>query len=158
VEAWKLLVYLLVITVLSSWWWTWRTEGLLILHLLLLVLVVLMSVIGKLVLIHRWQSSLQVVNSINDFSNGAFHQHKSCVSGLLVLREQIPHRLHHAVNFFVANTFFFFIPRWWWWWSLFWWHGEQKTESNTTSYGLAKTKCRTEGGNTDSLKHLIPLL
>jgi hypothetical protein len=49
--VWKLLVHLLVITVLPLWWWTWRVEGLLILHLLFFVIVVLMSIVGKLVLI-----------------------------------------------------------------------------------------------------------
>jgi hypothetical protein len=67
----------------------WRVEGLLVLlHLLLLlIVVVLMSLIGKVVLIRQWQSSLHGVNLINDSSNGAFHPHKSCVGGLLVLRE-----------------------------------------------------------------------
>jgi hypothetical protein len=86
-KAWKLLVHLLVITVLSSWWWTWRVEGLLVLHLLIIIMVVLMSLVGKLVLIRRWQSSLQGINPINDISNGAFHMLKSCVDGLLVLRQ-----------------------------------------------------------------------
>jgi hypothetical protein len=84
-RVWKLLVHLLVTMVPPPWWWTWRVEGLLILHLLLLIVVVLTSVIGKLVLIHQWQSSLQGINSINDSSNGAFHLLMSCVSGLLVL-------------------------------------------------------------------------
>jgi hypothetical protein len=78
---------LLVIVVLLLWWWMWRVEGLLVLHLLLLIVVVLMSLVGKLVLIRQWKSSLHGVNPINDSSNGAFHPHKSCVSGLLVLRE-----------------------------------------------------------------------
>jgi hypothetical protein len=86
-NAWKLLVHLLVITVLPPWWWTWRVEGLLILHLLLLIVVILTSVIGNLVLIRWWQSSLHAVNLINDSSNGAFHPLKSCVGGLLVLCE-----------------------------------------------------------------------
>jgi hypothetical protein len=86
-RAWKLLVHLLVIAVPPSWWWTWRVEGLLIHHHLLL-LVVLRSLIRKLlVLIHRWQSSLQGVNPINDSSIGAFHLLKNCVGGLLVLPE-----------------------------------------------------------------------
>jgi hypothetical protein len=135
----------------------WRVEGLLVLHLLLLIVVILTSVIGKLVLIHQWQSSLQGINSINDSSNGAFHPLKSCVGGLLVLHEYLTPRLHHGVNLFVANTFCFFVSRWWWW-SLFWWHGEQKIECNTTGYGLAKTKCKTEGQSTHSLKRLTPLL
>jgi hypothetical protein len=42
-RAWKLLVDLLVIAVLSLWWWTWRVEGLLVLHLLLLVVVILIE-------------------------------------------------------------------------------------------------------------------
>jgi hypothetical protein len=86
-RVWKLLVHLLVIVVLPSWWWTWRVEELLILHLLLLIIVVLMSLVGKLVLIRRWQSSLQGGNPIDDSSNGMFHPLKSCVGGLLVLRE-----------------------------------------------------------------------
>jgi hypothetical protein len=53
-RAWKLLEHLLVIAVLPPWWWTWRVEGLLVLHLLLLPVVILMSVVRKLVLIHRW--------------------------------------------------------------------------------------------------------
>jgi hypothetical protein len=85
--VWKLLVHLLVIAVLLSWWWTWRVEGLLILHLLLGVVVVLMSLIEKLVMIRRWQSSLQGGNLIDDSSNGTFHPLKSCVGGLLVLHE-----------------------------------------------------------------------
>jgi hypothetical protein len=163
-RMWKLLVQLLVIAVLPSRWWTWRVEGLLVLQLLLLVVVVIVftSIIGKLVLICLWQSSLQGIKLINDFRNGAFHPLKSCVGGLLVLREEIGHPLHHSVNIFVANAFFFFVSRcwWWWWWllSLFWWHGEQKTERNTTSYGLAKIKCKTNGGNTHSLKHLTTFL
>jgi hypothetical protein len=86
-RAWKLLVHLLVIAVLPPWWWMWRVEGLLVLHLLLLVMVVVTSVGWKLVLISRRQSSIQGITSINDSSNGAFHLLKSCVSGLLVLRE-----------------------------------------------------------------------
>jgi hypothetical protein len=83
-RAWKLLVHLLVIAVLPSWWWMWwRVEGLIVLHLL--IRVVLMSVVGKIVLIRYWQSSLQGLNSINDSSNGVFHPLKSCVDGLLVL-------------------------------------------------------------------------
>jgi hypothetical protein len=85
-RVWKLLVHLLVIMLLLSWWWTWRVEGLLILHLLLIV-VVLMSLLGKPILIHRWQSSLQGINLIKDSNSGAFHLLKSCVGGLLVLRE-----------------------------------------------------------------------
>jgi hypothetical protein len=52
-RAWKLLVHLLVIAVLSSWWWTWRVVGLHVVHLLLIVavMVVLTSIIRKLVLI-----------------------------------------------------------------------------------------------------------
>jgi hypothetical protein len=166
-RAWKLLVYPLVIEVLPSWWWTWwRVEGLLILHLfhlILLIMVVLTSVIGKLVLVHCWHSSLQGLNSINDSSNGAFHLLKSCVSGLLVLCEKLGHRLHHGANLFVAYTFFFFVSCCWWWWgllSLFWRHVEQKTESNKTGYRLVKTKRKTEGGSTHThtLKHLTPLL
>jgi hypothetical protein len=83
-RMWKLLVHLLVIVVPPSWWWTWRVEGLVVLHL---IVVVLMSVIGKLVSICCWQSSLQGFNSINDSSNGAFHPLKSCADGLLVLCE-----------------------------------------------------------------------
>jgi hypothetical protein len=86
-RAWKLLVHLLVIAVLPPSWWMWRVEGLLVLHLLLLVMVVVTSVGWKLVLISRRQSSIQGITSINDSSNGAFHLLKSCVSGLLVLRE-----------------------------------------------------------------------
>jgi hypothetical protein len=37
-------------------------------------------------------------------------------------------------------------------------HGEQKRESNTIGYRLVKTKRKTEGGSTHSLKHLTPLL
>jgi hypothetical protein len=81
-RAWKLLVHLLIIVLLPSWWWSWRVEGLLVLHLLLPVVVVLMSRIGKLVLIHRWQSSLQGGNPIDDSSNRTLHLLKSCVSGL----------------------------------------------------------------------------
>jgi hypothetical protein len=81
-RAWKLLVHLLIIALLPSWWWSWRVEGLLVLHLLLPVVVVLMSQIRKLVLIHRWQSSLQGGNPIDDSSNGTLHPLKSCVSGL----------------------------------------------------------------------------
>jgi hypothetical protein len=156
-RAWKLLVHPLVITVLPSWWraW-WRVEGLLVIHLfhlVLLVMVILMSVIGKLVLVHCWRSRLQDLNSINDSSDGAFHPLKSHVGGLLVLYEKLSHRLHHGVNLLVANTFFFIISCWWWWWrllSLFWRHGEQKTESNKTDYRLVKTKRKTEGGSTHS--------
>jgi hypothetical protein len=54
---------------------------------LLLIVVVLTSVVGKLVLIRWWQSRLQGVNSFNDSSNGEFHLLKSCVDGLLVIRE-----------------------------------------------------------------------
>jgi hypothetical protein len=86
-RAWKLLVHLLVIIVLPSWWWTWRVEGLLVLHLLLLVVVVLMSIIGKLVLIRCWQSSLQGLNLINDSTNGAFNLLKSSIGRLPVLCE-----------------------------------------------------------------------
>jgi hypothetical protein len=118
-RPWKLLVHLLVITVLPSWWWIWRVEGLLILHLLDLVLVILTSVTGKLVLIHRWQSSLQGISLINDSRNGVFHLLKSYVGGILVLREYLGYHLHHGVNLFVANTFFFFFfTHWWWRW---WW-------------------------------------
>jgi hypothetical protein len=57
-----------------------------------------------------------------------------------------------------ANAFFFFISHWWClWWRrlyLFWWHGKSKIESNTTGYRLVKTKHKTEGGSTHSLKHL----
>jgi hypothetical protein len=102
-RAWKLLVHLLVIVVLPPWWWMWRVEELLILHLLLV------AVVSKLVLIHQWQSSLQAINLINDSSNGAFHPLKSCVGGLLVLREELTHRLHHGTNLFIANAFFFFV-------------------------------------------------
>jgi hypothetical protein len=62
-------------------------EGLLVPHLLLLIVVVLMSLVGRLVLIHRWKSSLQGSNLIDDSSNGTFHPLKSCVGGLLVLHE-----------------------------------------------------------------------
>jgi hypothetical protein len=86
-RAWKLLVHLLVIVVLLSWWWMWRVEGLLILHLLLLLVVIITSFIRKLGLISWWQSSFQGINLINDFNNGALHLLKSCVGGLLVLRE-----------------------------------------------------------------------
>jgi hypothetical protein len=86
-RAWKLLVPLLVITVLSLWWWTWRVEGLLILHLLLIVVGVLMSLVGRLVLIRQWYCSLQGVNLISDPSNGVFDLLKSSVGGLLVLHE-----------------------------------------------------------------------
>jgi hypothetical protein len=102
-RVWMLLVHMLVITVLLSWWWMWRVEGLLILHLLLLIVAILTSIVGKLVLIHQCQSSLQGVNSINDSSNGAFHLLKSCVSGLLVLHELLGHRLHHGANLFVLT-------------------------------------------------------
>jgi hypothetical protein len=86
-RAWKLLVPLLVITVLSLWWWTWRVEGLLILHLLLIVVGVLMSLLDRLVLIRQWYCSLQGVNLISDPSNGVFDLLKSSVGGLLVLHE-----------------------------------------------------------------------
>jgi hypothetical protein len=161
-------VHPFVIMVLPSWWWTWwRVEGLLILHLfhlILLIVVVLMSVIGKLVLVRCWHSSLQGLNSINDSSNGAFHLLKSRVGGLLVLCEKFGHCLHHGANLFVANAFFFIISCWWWWrwwWrllSLFWRHGEQKIESNKIGYRLIKTKRKTEGGSTHSLKRITPLL
>jgi hypothetical protein len=135
-RVWKLLVHPLVIVVLPLWRWAWwRVEGLLIIHLfhlILLVVAVLMSVVGKLVLVRCWCSSLQDLNSINDSSDGAFHPLKSHVVGLLVLCEKLSHRLHHGTNLFVANTFFFFffISCWWWWrwwWRLlflFWRHGE----------------------------------
>jgi hypothetical protein len=113
-REWKLLVQLLVITVRPSWWWTWRVEWLLIVHLLLflVVVVILTSIVRKLVLIYPWQSSLQSVNVINDSSHGSFHRLKTCVGGLLVLREQLGQCLHHGVDLFVANTFFFFVSRW----------------------------------------------
>jgi hypothetical protein len=41
---------------------------------------------------------------------------------------------------------------------VFWLHGKQKIESNTTGYRLVKTKLKTKGGSTHSLKHLTPLL
>jgi hypothetical protein len=159
--AWKLLVHLMVITVWLSWWWTWRVEGLLIVHLLCVIVVILTSIIWKLVLIYLWQSNLQSINAINDSTHGAFHQLKSCVGGLLVLCEQLSQHLYHGTDLFVANTFFLFVSRWWWWWwrvYLFWWNGKRKIESNTTSYRLVKTNCKTEGGSTHSLKHLTPLL
>jgi hypothetical protein len=94
-RVWKLVVHLLVIMVLPSWWWTWwRVEWLLILHLfhlLLLFLVILMSVIGKLVLVCCRHSSLQGLNLFNDVSNRSFHPLKSSVNGLLVLYEKLGH-------------------------------------------------------------------
>jgi hypothetical protein len=112
-RMWKLLVCPLVIAVVPSWWWAWwRVEGLLIIHLfhlVLLVVVVLTSVIGKLVMVRYWSSSLQDLNSINDSNDGAFHPLKSRVGGLLVLCEKLGHHLHHGANQFVANTFFFFM-------------------------------------------------
>jgi hypothetical protein len=86
-RAWKLLVHLLVVAVMPLWWLTWRVEGLIVLHHLFLIVVVLMSLVRKLVLIHRWQSSLHGGNPIDDSSNGMFHPLKSCVDGLLVLHE-----------------------------------------------------------------------
>jgi hypothetical protein len=116
-RACKLLVHMLVITVLPSWWWTWRVEGFLIVYLLLII-VVLKCLVGNLVLIHQWQSSLQGINLINDSSNGAFHPLKS-VDGLLVLREYLGHCLHRNANLFVAIALFFFVSYcWWWWWRL----------------------------------------
>jgi hypothetical protein len=128
--VWKLLVHPLVIAVLPSWGWTWwRVEGLLaihLFHLVLLIVVVLLSVVGKLVMVHCWCSSLQGLNSINDSSDGALQLLKSGVGGLLALCEKLGHRLHHGMILFVANAFFFFISCWWWWslLSLFWRHGE----------------------------------
>jgi hypothetical protein len=119
----------------------WRVEGLLVLHLILPIVVVIMRHIKKLVLIRRWQSSVQGGNPIDDSINVMFLLLKSCVSGRLVLHEYLAHHLHHGSNLFVANTFILFVSRRWWWWrrlSLFWWHCEQKTESNSTIYRLVK--------------------
>jgi hypothetical protein len=158
-------VHPLVITVLPSWRWAWwRVEGLLIIHLfhlILLVVIVLTSVVGKLVLVRCWRSSLQDLNLINDFHDGVFHPLKSRVGGLLVLCEKLGHHLHHSVNLFVANAFFFIISCWWWWrlLSLFWRHGEQKIESNKTGYRSEKQSARPNvEAHTHSLKRLTPLL
>jgi hypothetical protein len=59
-RTWKLLVRLLVVVALPSWWWMWRVEGLVV--LLLLLVVIVMTLLGKLGLISRWQSSFHGVN------------------------------------------------------------------------------------------------
>jgi hypothetical protein len=107
-RTWNLFLCLLVIAVLPLWWWMWIVEGL----VLLLLVVVPTSLLDKLGLISRWQSSVQGVNPINGSSNGAFHSLKSSSSGLLVLREYLGHRLHHGVKLFRVNAFVVFVSRW----------------------------------------------
>jgi hypothetical protein len=139
-RAWDQLVHLLDITVLLSWWWTWRVEGLLVPHLLIVV-VILMSVVGILVLIRCWQSSIQGFNSINNSNKHStrsrvvsvdcwFYMNSSVIAFIMALTSLL---LTHSSSLSPAAFVSCWWWLWWWWWlllSLFWWHGEQKTKSN----------------------------